>query len=77
MLHNFKMATFRLGWLARLLLIESGRQLEELENAYATVLKSLHETTPAQVRRLGRNDPCWCGSGEKLKRCHGNMVRSG
>ena len=19
----------------------------------------------------GRNDPCWCGSGEKFKRCHG------
>jgi preprotein translocase subunit SecA len=21
--------------------------------------------------RLGRNDPCWCGSGKKFKRCHG------
>lgn len=21
--------------------------------------------------KLGRNDPCFCGSGEKLKRCHG------
>lgn len=21
-------------------------------------------------RALGRNDPCWCGSGKKLKRCH-------
>jgi preprotein translocase subunit SecA len=20
---------------------------------------------------LGRNDPCWCGSGKKFKRCHG------
>jgi len=19
----------------------------------------------------GRNDPCWCGSGKKYKRCHG------
>ncbi len=19
---------------------------------------------------LGRNDPCWCGSGQKYKRCH-------
>jgi len=28
-----------------------------------------------QVRRdepkLGRNDPCWCGSGKKFKKCHG------
>jgi preprotein translocase subunit SecA len=21
--------------------------------------------------QLGRNDPCWCGSGKKYKRCHG------
>ena len=34
---------------------------------------------PAAVRtvqasphsKLGRNDPCWCGSGKKFKRCHG------
>ncbi len=22
-------------------------------------------------RKLGRNDPCWCGSGKKYKKCHG------
>jgi preprotein translocase subunit SecA len=22
-------------------------------------------------RAVGRNDPCWCGSGKKFKRCHG------
>jgi preprotein translocase subunit SecA len=21
--------------------------------------------------RVGRNDPCWCGSGKKFKKCHG------
>jgi preprotein translocase subunit SecA len=21
--------------------------------------------------KLGRNDPCWCGSGKKYKLCHG------
>ena len=21
--------------------------------------------------KVGRNDPCWCGSGKKFKRCHG------
>lgn len=26
-------------------------------------------TTPAQ-KKLGRNDPCWCGSGRKWKKCH-------
>jgi SEC-C motif len=22
-------------------------------------------------RKIGRNEPCWCGSGQKFKRCHG------
>jgi len=21
--------------------------------------------------QVGRNDPCWCGSGQKFKKCHG------
>jgi preprotein translocase subunit SecA len=25
---------------------------------------------PAE-QQVGRNDPCWCGSGKKFKRCHG------
>jgi len=29
-----------------------------------TVHASAHE-------KIGRNDPCWCGSGKKFKRCHG------
>jgi len=24
-----------------------------------------------QGAKIGRNDPCWCGSGRKYKRCHG------
>ncbi|MDE2237713.1 MAG: SEC-C domain-containing protein, partial [Elusimicrobia bacterium] len=26
---------------------------------------------PAAVRKIGRNDPCYCGSGKKFKKCHG------
>jgi preprotein translocase subunit SecA len=22
--------------------------------------------------QVGRNDPCWCGSGKKYKKCHGS-----
>jgi preprotein translocase subunit SecA len=25
----------------------------------------------AAAGKIGRNDPCWCGSGRKYKRCHG------
>jgi preprotein translocase subunit SecA len=26
---------------------------------------------PPTAVKLGRNDPCWCGSGKKYKQCHG------
>lgn len=28
----------------------------------------------AQMPKLGRNDPCWCGSGLKYKKCHGKDI---
>jgi preprotein translocase subunit SecA len=24
-----------------------------------------------EKEQIGRNDPCWCGSGKKFKKCHG------
>jgi preprotein translocase subunit SecA len=24
-------------------------------------------------RKIGRNEPCWCGSGKKFKQCHGKL----
>jgi preprotein translocase subunit SecA len=27
--------------------------------------------TKANTEKLGRNEPCWCGSGQKFKNCHG------
>jgi preprotein translocase subunit SecA len=24
-----------------------------------------------ETTQIGRNDPCWCGSGKKFKKCHG------
>lgn len=30
-------------------------------------VKTIHRDRP----KLGRNDPCWCGSGKKYKKCHG------
>ncbi len=34
--------------------------------------KNTKETSemPDMAARLGRNDPCWCGSGKKYKKCH-------
>jgi preprotein translocase subunit SecA len=33
-------------------------------DAMAPIVKEKHE-------KVGRNDPCWCGSGKKYKFCHG------
>jgi preprotein translocase subunit SecA len=32
---------------------------------------STRPVVKAENEQLGRNDPCWCGSGKKYKRCHG------
>jgi len=34
-------------------------------------LKKTAAPVPTEVRKLGRNDPCYCGSGKKYKKCHG------
>lgn len=33
-------------------------------------LSGAHENL-LPIPKPGRNDPCWCGSGKKLKKCHG------
>jgi hypothetical protein len=37
-----------------------------------------HHATAEPYRReapkVGRNDPCWCGSGKKFKKCHGTQT---
>ncbi len=43
---------------------ENGEPLEEEMPAIETVVKDEREN-------IGRNDPCWCGSGKKFKKCHG------
>ena len=35
-----------------------------------TVKDDTRTITPTGAR-IGRNDPCWCGSGAKYKKCHG------
>jgi preprotein translocase subunit SecA len=53
---------------------QSGQSAEEAAEAQLggngapepveTVVKDEHD-------KIGRNDPCWCGSGKKFKKCHG------
>jgi hypothetical protein len=32
------------------------------------------DAEPTGAQRIGRNEPCWCGSGKKYKRCHGDTA---
>ena len=42
----------------------SPNHLEHMEEVMQPVVK-------APTEKLGRNEPCWCGSGKKFKFCHG------
>ena len=33
--------------------------------------EAIRQTQPAEHPKIGRNDPCPCGSGKKYKKCHG------
>jgi preprotein translocase subunit SecA len=41
------------------------------EAALATAVPRPQQRTVGEHEKLGRNDPCWCGSGKKFKKCHG------
>jgi len=32
-----------------------------------------HQPFVRQEKKIGRNDPCYCGSGKKFKQCHGKL----
>jgi preprotein translocase subunit SecA len=37
----------------------------------APLPEPIQQRRVAEVEQIGRNDPCWCGSGKKFKKCHG------
>ena len=60
-----------------LLLRRHARRPAERLPARATRARTRVAPAVVQQRRvdeneqIGRNDPCWCGSGKKFKKCHG------
>ncbi|MCB5935638.1 preprotein translocase subunit SecA [Bacillus sp. DFI.2.34] len=49
---------------------------EEVAKGQAVIPSSEGESKPKRKpirveKKIGRNDPCWCGSGKKYKNCHG------
>ncbi|HVG24858.1 MAG TPA: SEC-C metal-binding domain-containing protein, partial [Thermoanaerobaculia bacterium] len=42
--------------------------------AVAAAMASSRAAVPGAVTKVGRNDPCPCGSGKKYKQCHGKLA---
>ena len=40
----------------------------------AAMASSRASTVPGGVPKVGRNEPCPCGSGKKYKQCHGRLA---
>jgi uncharacterized protein YecA (UPF0149 family) len=51
-------------------LLRQGRAPAELMTRYAAEDARI----AAELRGRGRNDPCPCGSGRKVKHCHGALA---
>jgi preprotein translocase subunit SecA len=64
----------------------SGGTLEDQPSAYgedpelagaasadsgAAATRVVQQRRVEEAEQLGRNEPCWCGSGKKFKKCHG------
>lgn len=55
------------GWFQNLAWSELSEDEYPLDGAIAYPMRPTKHGTP----KLGRNEPCYCGSGRKFKRCHG------
>ena len=59
------------AWIARLVLGEFDIDASPVVDAEAEARSAILNLMPSKRRKLGPNDRCWCGSGLKLKKCHG------
>jgi preprotein translocase subunit SecA len=49
--------------------IDPSQPVENIQDQHEEKLE-LPTREPAVSKSMGRNDPCWCGSGKKWKKCH-------
>ena len=49
----------------------AGRKAAPAQRAAVPVGAAAAVAAEGGPAKIGRNDPCWCGSGKKYKRCHG------
>jgi preprotein translocase subunit SecA len=49
----------------------SGGDAEAYEEQEPEAAAQVQQRRVDESEQVGRNDPCWCGSGKKFKKCHG------
>lgn len=86
MLDNLKYDVIKLLLSVEIQTEEDAHAVEELRRAEQIRKMNLQHESPnddtqhddstfrRQERKVGRNDPCPCGSGKKFKSCHGSLV---
>jgi preprotein translocase subunit SecA len=42
------------------------------DDAELELAQPVQQRRVTEAEQVGRNDPCWCGSGKKFKKCHGS-----
>jgi preprotein translocase subunit SecA len=53
---------------------QAGAMQDTAQAEDAAAASEQHKPYVRGERKLGRNEPCWCGSGKKFKHCHGKLV---
>jgi len=53
--------------------MEHASALNPLDAGKPGAEDDLHQPFVRKEPKLGRNEPCWCGSGKKFKQCHGKL----
>lgn len=66
-----KAGFFCLQGLAHLVFDETGTDRADLHALEQESHRVFQEFDPKSLSKVGRNDPCPCGSGKKFKHCHG------
>jgi SEC-C motif len=71
MIRSIYGALFTYGRITRLIIEETGGDVEEFDTFYGNQLDLAYKLKASLRHKIGRNDECPCGSGKKYKHCHG------
>jgi preprotein translocase subunit SecA len=50
---------------------QAGVAVADADGPEYAALPEVETRHVSEEEKIGRNDPCWCGSGKKYKKCHG------